>query len=224
MIDRKLVIFDWDGTLMDSVNKIVRCFIAAAKDLGWPVPEKKAIENIIGLGLNEAFSELYPSFNDHDNNALADCYRVHFIELDDTEMLMFDGVEAGLERLSTQGYELAIATGKARRGLIQVLDETGLEACFKYSRCADESGSKPHPQMLFDILAEAQIMPQQAVMIGDTTYDIEMAQRAAITALGVSYGVHNRDRLLTAGAVQCVDNFDSVIDWIEGYQWHRESA
>ena len=224
MINRKLIIFDWDGTLMDSANKIVRCFIAAAEDLSWLPPEPRAIENIIGLGLNEAFTALYPNFNDQDKKALADRYRTHFIELDTTEMPLFEGVEAGLERLLTQGFELAIATGKARRGLIRVLDETGLEARFSYSRCADEAGSKPHPKMLLDIMDQAKIVPQQALMVGDTEYDMEMACRAEVAALGVSYGVHDSDRLLATGALHCVDDFKAVVNWIEEYAWHRKSA
>lgn len=209
-----LVVFDWDGTLMDSEAKIVRCMQAAARDLNIPDPGMAAIRDIIGLGLNEAMQVLFPGSSAGDQVQLVERYRQHFLELDNTAMPLFPGVVQGLTRLAEQGYLLAIATGKARRGLNRVLDETGMHHLFVTSRCADETFSKPHPQMLEEILDQTGIDTRRALMVGDTVYDMQMAQNARVTGLGVSYGVHARERLLECGALACVDSFGEVYAWL----------
>lgn len=208
-----LIVFDWDGTLMDSEAKIVRCIQAAAADVGIADIGKDAIRNIIGLGLTEAMKVLYPDQSAQRRLQLVERYRKHFLELDATPMPLFPGVASGLEKLRAQGYLLAIATGKARRGLNRVLDETGMRHLFASSRCADETQSKPHPQMLKEILDETGIAPTRALMVGDTVYDMEMARQAQVAGLGVSYGVHARERLLECGARACVDSFPEVYAW-----------
>jgi phosphoglycolate phosphatase len=209
-----LVVFDWDGTIMDSETKIVRCMQAAACDLKIPDPGVAAIRDIIGLGLNEAMQVLFPGSAASDKARLAERYRRHFLELDNTAMPLFPGVVEGLTRLAEQGYLLAVATGKARRGLNRVLDETGMRQLFVTSRCADETCSKPHPQMLEEILDQTGTETGRALMVGDTVYDMQMAQSARVTGLGVSYGVHPRERLLECGAFACVDSFREVCAWI----------
>lgn len=208
-----LIVFDWDGTLMDSEAKIVRCLQAAAADIGIPDVGAAAIRNIIGLGLSEAMQALYPDQTPARRAQLVERYRTHFLELDATAMPLFPGVAAGLEGLRAQGYLLAIATGKARRGLNRVLDETGMRHLFTSSRCADETLSKPHPKMLQEILVETGIEPARALMVGDTVYDMEMARQAQVTGLAVSYGVHARERLIEYGARACVDSFPEVCAW-----------
>jgi len=210
-----LIIFDWDGTLMDSEAKIVRCMQAAAVDVGIPDPGTAAIRDIIGLGLNEAMQVLFPEQAPVRRAELVERYRRHFLELDATDMPLFPGVPQGLTQLTQQGYLLAIATGKARRGLNRVLDDTGMSHLFVSSRCADEAFSKPHPKMLEDILDDTGVDAGRALMVGDTVYDMEMACNAKVAGLAVSYGVHARERLLDCGALACLNSFPEVCAWVK---------
>jgi len=210
-----LIVFDWDGTLMDSAAKIVRCMQAAAEDVGIPDPGSAAIRDIIGLGLSEAMQVLFPEQAPVRRAELVERYRRHFLELDTTETPLFPGVKQGLTQLTGQGYLLAIATGKARRGLDRVLDDTGMRHLFTSSRCADEAFSKPHPQMLDDLLDETGVDTGRALMVGDTVYDMEMARSAQVAGLAVSYGVHARERLLDCGALACLDSFPEVCAWVK---------
>jgi phosphoglycolate phosphatase len=209
-----LIVFDWDGTLMDSEAKIVRCVQAAAADIGIPDPGSGAIRNIIGLGLREAMCTLFPNETDARRADLTDRYRVHFLERDETAMPLFPGVADGLHELAARGYLLAVATGKSRRGLDRVLDETGTRHLFTVSRCADEAYSKPHPQMLEEILDYTGRTAAQSLMVGDTEYDMQMARNARVAGLGVSYGVHARERLLDNGALAVADSFPEVCAWL----------
>jgi phosphoglycolate phosphatase len=210
-----LIVFDWDGTLMDSEAKIVSCMQAAAVDVGIPDPGAEAIRDIIGLGLNEAMQALFPEQAPVHRAELVERYRRHFLELDATGMPLFPGVTQGLTQLAQQGYLLAIATGKARRGLDRVLDDTGMRHLFVSSRCADEAFSKPHPQMLEDILDQTGVDAGRTLMVGDTVYDMEMARSAKVAGLAVSYGVHARERLLDCGALACLDSFPEVCAWVK---------
>lgn len=217
MKDRQydLIIFDWDGTLMDSAAKIVRCFQAAASDVGVPVPPDAAVRNIIGLGLHEAMDMLLPGTDTATRMHVAECYRRHFLHVDQTEATLFPGVTEGLTRLGESGYRLAIATGKARRGLDRVLRDTATSHYFCSTRCADEAFSKPHPQMLHDILDFTGVSVERAVMVGDTTYDLQMAASAAMGSLAVSYGAHERERLLAHRPLACLDSFTEVCRWLQ---------
>lgn len=209
----KLIVFDWDGTLMDSVAKIANCLRAAAADCGLPDPGEAAARDIIGLGLREAFVALFPQADIGSLDALIARYRQHYLYDDRTEMSLFDGVPAGLDGLRAQGFRLAIATGKARRGLDHVLRLTGTGDFFCATRCADEARSKPHPQMLQDLLRMTDTAPAEALMIGDTCYDMEMAHNAGVARLGVTYGVHPRPRLLPHAPLACVDDFGELCQW-----------
>ena len=209
-----LIVFDWDGTLMDSAAKIVRCMQAAAVDVGISDPGTAAIRDIIGLGLNEAIQTLFPDQASPRLAELVERYRRHFLDIDTTETPLFPGVKQGLTQLAEQGVLLAIATGKARRGLDRVLDDTGMRHLFTSSRCADEAFSKPHPKMLDDILDETGVGAGRALMVGDTVYDMAMARSAQVAGLAVSYGVHARERLLDGGALACLDTFPEVCAWV----------
>lgn len=211
----KLIVFDWDGTLMDSVAKIVNCLRAAAADCGLPDPGAAAARDIIGLGLREAFVALFPRADIGMLDALVARYRQHYLYDDRTEMTLFAGVAAGLEDLRVHGYRLAIATGKARRGLDHVLELTGTADFFCATRCADEARSKPHPQMLHDLLRMTNTAASDALMIGDTCYDMEMAASAGVARLGVTYGVHPRPRLLAHAPLACVDDFAELRRWFQ---------
>lgn len=210
----QLVVFDWDGTLMDSAAKIVNCFRCAARDVGAPVPSPDAVRGIIGLGLDEALAVLFPDADDIDRRRLRAAYRDHFLERDDTDTGLFPGVAEGLAMLKDDAYVLAIATGKARRGLDRVLDETRVRHLFAASRCVDEALSKPHPRMLQDLLAQTGVEPRRALMVGDTTFDLRMAAAADMDALAVSYGAHPVEPLLAENPRDCLDDFGEVVRWI----------
>lgn len=210
----ELIVFDWDGTLMDSQQRIVASVQKAAEDLGLDVPSHQAASHIIGLGLSEAIEALFPGSDADLVQQIAGRYRVHFFGTDLIPSVLFEGARSVLEQLSDH-YPLAIATGKSRRGLDMVLDETGLRDCFQASRCADEAHSKPHPQMLEDILDTMGMDAENTLMIGDTTYDMEMAVNAGVHPLGVSYGVHGENRLREVGAIDCLDAISDLPQWLQ---------
>lgn len=209
-----LIIFDWDGTLMDSVTKIVRCFQAAMKDLNIVAPDELEIRNIIGLGLEEALNVLLPGHTSLEKRLVIDLYREHFLERDKTAMPFFNGVESGLPLLQAHGYQLAIATGKNRKGLDRLLYNHNFEKYFTATRCSDESCSKPHPQMLNDILEITKVDPARAIMIGDTTYDMEMARNANVECMAVNYGVHDCEQLLSYRPKDCLGSFPELMNWL----------
>ena len=211
----ELIVFDWDGTLMDSAAKIVHCFQAAARDAGLAPPPDAAIRNIIGLGLVDALDLVLPGVDKETREQVVQNYRRHFIHIDQTETALFPGVIDGLEQLSTHGYRLAVATGKARRGLDRVLRDTATSGYFCVTRCADEALSKPHPQMLHDILEYTGVDAERALMVGDTTYDLQMALAANVPSLAVSYGAHERERLLQHRPLGCLDSFAEVCQWLK---------
>lgn len=210
-----LLVFDWDGTLMDSEARIVGCLQAAALDAGLPALDEARARNIIGLGLREAFYALFPDVRDDQHERLAAAYRHHFLENSRITSDLFPGVSETLTALRGQGYLLAVATGKGRQGLNHVLEQTGCTSLFHASRCADETISKPHPQMLLEIMEELEVEPGRTLMVGDTEYDMQMAKQAGAAALAVSYGVHSRERLLGHGPLDCLDRISDLPVWLE---------
>ncbi len=210
----KLIVFDWDGTLMDSEDKIVASASAALSDLSLPPVPRDRIRNIIGLGLREAVETLLPGRSDSFYRQYIDRYRFHFLEADSTPMPLFEGVVESLNSLRDQGYLLAVATGKSRRGLDRVLDETGLGHLFEATRCADEAPSKPHPGMLEELMDELRVPPATTLMVGDTEYDLQMARNAGTAAVAVCYGVHERHRLLEFAPLACLDAIDELENWL----------
>lgn len=211
----ELLVFDWDGTLMDSEARIVACMRAAITDLSLASRDDASIRNIIGLGLTEAIKHLYPGTDLAFATAMIDRYRYHFLTADQTRSELFAGAEDTLQTLADAGYLLAVATGKGRVGLDKVLDETGLGRLFHATRCADETFSKPHPLMLEQVMDELGVEPQATLMIGDTEYDMQMANNARTAALAVSYGVHERERLLQHQPLHCIDAITELTDWLE---------
>lgn len=210
-----LIVFDWDGTLMDSESRIVACMQAGAADLGWTVPSHEATRDIIGLGLNEAIARLFPQRGAAEVQQLADQYRLHFLADNIPGSQLFAGARELLSRLIDNEYFIAVATGKSRRGLDKEFASTGLGTLFHTSRCADETFSKPNPQMLLEILDQLGVDANRTLMVGDTEYDVQMAVNAGSHALGVSYGVHHGDRLLESGALACLDSLRDIPDWLE---------
>ena len=211
----KFIIFDWDGTLIDSAERIIRCMQKASMDADLPMPSDAAVRNIIGLGLPEAFEQLFGGLSAVKEQQMRDRYGYYYIEQDDTPTDFFPGVIDGLERLRQSGYRLAVATGKSRRGLDRVFAETGLGVAFDHSRCADETRSKPHPLMLDQLLAESGFGVDEAVMVGDTEYDLAMAVSAGMVSIGVSYGAHHPERLLKHSPQRIIDNFSELEHWLE---------
>ncbi|VUD48199.1 Phosphoglycolate phosphatase [Thalassocella blandensis] len=206
-------IFDWDGTLSNSAAKIVSCMQQAARDIAIDARDDAAIRNIIGLGLPEAILALYPELGEHERQNLRDSYADHFVRNDVTPSPFFPGVMQTLEALKAQGFLLAVATGKSRKGLDRVLQNLDMEDFFHGSRCADETASKPHPLMLNELLTEFDVAVDQAVMIGDTEYDMAMAAELGMPRIAVSYGAHHIDRLKTYAPAMCIDDFSQILEW-----------
>lgn len=210
----QLIIFDWDGTIMDSAQKIANCIKASAHDVGVSVPSDERAKSIIGLGLTEAMKELFSSATESQVKQIVEAYKYHFVKGDVTEQGLFDGVEKGLQQLEEAGAVLAVATGKSRVGLDRIFAETGLRKYFITSRCADETRSKPHPQMLHEVLDFAAIDASKTIMVGDTTYDMDMALNANVHGLGASYGVHSEVMLLESKAVSVQHSFKQILEWL----------
>lgn len=213
----ELIIFDWDGTLMDSVPKIVACMQAAAQEAEWGALETAAVEDIIGLGLPEAIAKLCPGILPAQAERLRQHYSHHFVHGDTTPMPFFSGVEAQMARLRERKQQrVAVATGKSRRGLDRVFTETGSGAWFHASRTADETRSKPHPQMLNEILVELAVPVERAVMVGDTEYDLEMARAIGMDRVAVTYGVHTPARLAASQPKWVAHNVEDLFGWLHG--------
>ena len=220
----RLVVFDWDGTLMDSAARIVACLRAAGDDLGLPAREDEELRNVIGLGLKEAIETLHPHADAMLQRDFADRYRHHFLASDAEESVLFPGALALVQRLHHRGLLLAIATGKSRRGLERALREQNCAGWFHASRCADETCSKPHPRMLLEIMEQLHVTPAETLMIGDTEYDLEMARSAGVGAVGVGYGAHAPDRLLAYRPLACLSNMAALMQWLEHHLLERQAA
>lgn len=209
-----LIVFDWDGTLMDSAARIVTCLQRASAEVGLPVPSVEASRDIIGLGLDQALARLFPVIDQAGRDALVEAYRAHWLDKKVAASPMFAGAVELVANLHGAGYLLAVATGKSRRGLDRALADSGLGDCFHATRCADEAHSKPHPQMLEEILIDLDTPPDAALMVGDTEYDMQMAASAGVSAVGIEHGVHARDRLIQSGAGACVADLFELSTWI----------
>src|SRR5690554_1295423 len=202
-----LVVFDWDGTLIDSTGKIVRSMHKAAEQVGLPVLADDAVRNIIGLGLPEAILTLYPQAESTQRQDLRETYSQVYISEDTSPCALFAGVEQGLQRLQEAGHYIAIATGKSRRGLDRMLANLDWQTRFDATRCADETASKPDPRMLLELIAHFSIASDEVYMVGDTEYDLAMAKRAGVRGIGVSYGAHAAERLYLHQPIAVIDHF-----------------
>jgi phosphoglycolate phosphatase len=211
----ELLIFDWDGTLADSAGMIVHTMQAAIAGLKLPARDDKQISQLIGLGLNEALRELYPEFEVEDLKRLLEGYRAQWLGAAGGEAPLFAGAMEAIRELHRHGYRLAVATGKGRRGLDRSLaHHHELRPLFSSSRCADETLSKPDPLMLRQLLEHEDLAAKQALMIGDTEYDMAMARAIGMPALGVTCGVHHPERLLEAGATALIDDVRALPRWL----------
>lgn len=210
----RLVIFDWDGTLMDSVGRIVSSMQAAAKDCQWPVPDECRVREIIGLSLKVAIPILFGERTEAEIELLIGRYREHYLFLDKTPTTLFTGVKEVLAALKDQGYLLAVATGKARAGLDRVLKETSVTHLFEATRAADEANSKPDPLMLEQILEQLSVPVGQALMIGDSIHDMEMARRLGMDRIGITWGSHDASALQAYAPCQVFDDLGQLLAWL----------
>ncbi|MCC6705963.1 MAG: HAD-IA family hydrolase [Gammaproteobacteria bacterium] len=201
----KLIVFDWDGTLMDSEARIVTAMQQAFAAEGAPPPPPAAVREIIGLDLGVAVARLGRDLASRQAAAIVSAYRTLYARLHAVPSPLFDDAEATLAMLDAAGYLLAIATGKSRRGLDRALEESGVGGYFATSRCGEECAPKPDPAMLRDILWDLDTPPAAALMVGDTEFDLLMAQAAGTHAAAVTYGAHPRERLLEHRPALVVD-------------------
>ena len=184
-----LIAFDWDGTLFDSTQIIVRSIQLAVADVGGTVPSNEAASYVIGLGLMQALAHAAPDVPEARYPELGQRYRHHYA-LHQNDITLFEGVLQLLLDLKERGHLLAVATGKSRRGLDEALQAVELKGCFDSSRTADETAGKPHPRMLHELMSEFGVKPERTLMVGDTTHDLQMALNAGCASVGVSYGAH----------------------------------
>jgi len=206
-----IAIFDWDGTLCNSIDHIVESMQYAARELQMTPPPAAAVRDIVGLGLPEAINRLFPDIDDALVADVTATYARHFASPDRAPAQLFDGALSTLNSLRDRGIELAVATGKSRRGLDRVLASLGLSSFFDATRCADETRSKPDPMMVHEILAERRKSAVKAVVIGDSEYDLGMARKAGVRSVAVSFGVHSEDRLAVYDPLAIVHDLPALL-------------
>lgn len=211
-----LIVFDWDGTLMDSASGIVACIQAASRDMGLEVPPRERASHVIGLGLRDALSIAVPGLPESRYLQFAEHYRKHF-QARSEAMELFAGVPAMLGRLRDAGRKLAIATGKSRKGLDRALETCRLQAYFVASRCADETDPKPHPAMLNELMRELSLAPHDLLMIGDTSHDLDMAASAGVDAIAVTYGAHPEASLRARAPKSLVGSVAELDRWLTAH-------
>ncbi|MBI1196153.1 MAG: HAD-IA family hydrolase [Gammaproteobacteria bacterium] len=207
----RLIVFDWDGTLADSTARIVESLRFSLEAVGVEAPHDEKLKDVIGLGLMEGAEVLMPGAGERQHSRFIETYRGYYLSAQHGPTQLFPGTLEILNTLDGMGYWLAVATGKGRRGLDRSLAETGCGHLFSLTRCVDECPSKPHPQMLIDIMDGLAIAPEETLMVGDSEFDMLMARNAGADALAVSYGAHDRERLLSCGPVACIESLPELL-------------
>ncbi len=208
-----LVVFDWDGTLMDSAAWIASALRAACKDVGYAGPSERDARYVIGLGLHDAMAHVLPGVAPSEYQAVVERYRHHFL-LGDGGTTLFAEVPEMLLDLQGAGHLLAVATGKSRRGLDRALESTRLAAYFDATRCGDEGHPKPHPGMLYWLIEKLGVEPDRTLMIGDTTHDMGMARAAGVSRVAVAHGAHDTGDLLEFEPLACVQDCIELRAWL----------
>jgi phosphoglycolate phosphatase len=209
-----LLVFDWDGTLVDSAAHIVHALQSACRDLELPIPAESDARHVIGLGLQDAISYCLPGLPSSRYSDIAARYRVHWLA-GEQNVRLFPMVAEGLGTLGNNGHLLAVATGKSRQGLDRALAALGLGQRFAATRCADEGLPKPHPDMLERLMQIVGVKPDRTLMIGDTTHDLRMAQSAGAAAVAVAYGAHPGEELVQHSPLACVASFPELLQWLQ---------
>jgi len=208
----RLLVFDWDGTIIDSAATIAECIRDASRELGLEVPDRQRASHVIGLGLHDAMRIAVPGLAAERYPEFVASYRKHFLVRKDS-MQLFDGMRPLLEGLSKR-HVLAIATGKSRGGLDRDLEFHQLKPLFAASRCADETNPKPHPAMLMELIEELAVPKGSSLMIGDTSHDLEMARAAGVDALAVTYGAHPEESLRACEPLGCFSSVTQLEEWL----------
>lgn len=208
-----LIAFDWDGTLYDSTQLIVRCIQSAVVDVGGRMPSAADAAWVIGLGLSEALARAAPDVPKSRYPELGARYRYHYLKHQD-DLVLFDGVLPMLDALRARGHKLAVATGKSRRGLDEALTTVALRDRFDDSRTADETFGKPHPRMLLELMEALDVAPERTLMIGDTTHDLQLAANAGCASVGVSYGAHEPAGFEPLGPLHVAHSVDDLRRWL----------
>jgi phosphoglycolate phosphatase len=208
-----LICFDWDGTLFDSTALIARCIQAACADIGVPVPSDERASYVIGLGLHDALQHVVPGLPRERYPELGNRYRHHYIARQD-ELVLFPGTLPMLAALKARNHWLAVATGKSRRGLDEVLQTVQLRGLFDGTRTADETASKPDPRMLHELMREFGNTPDRTLMIGDTTHDLQLAANAGAASVAVSFGAHAPEAFGALGPLHIAHSTADLHDWL----------
>ncbi|MGZ4958851.1 MAG: HAD-IA family hydrolase [Methylomonas sp.] len=209
-----LIVFDWDGTLANSIDWIVSCIQQAAERYACPTPESQATKDIIGLSIENALKTLFPDVEDEIRQKMALHYSQTFFSKPISPADLFPGVDEMLQQLKRDGYRLAVATGKKSSGLAQAIKGTGVSDLFCATRCADQTASKPNPLMLDEIVAELGIAKQRTLMVGDSVHDLQMARNAEIAAVGVTCGAHSQATLQQYNPLLCLKYPTDLLDII----------
>lgn len=211
-----LIVFDWDGTLYDSTALIVDCIQAACADIGQPVPSRENAAYVIGLGLHDALAHVAPGLSDEQIHALSLRYRHHYFN-SQHRLSLFDGTLDMLLALRQRHHWLAVATGKSRAGLNEALSHAELKGMFDATRTADETRSKPHPQMLEELMRELGVLPERTLMIGDTTHDLQLAVNAGCASVAVSYGAHEPESFAAFPMRAVVHSVPELTAWLQSH-------
>ena len=208
-----LIVWDWDGTLANSTGMITDAIVSAAAQVGLPALDPLAASNIIGLGLKESIHALFGNISAEKAQALAKQYTANYYA-GESEIPLFEGAADTIKTLHKRGFKLAVATGKGRRGLNLALEHCGLSPYFHATKTVDECFSKPHPQMLDELMDELIVRPERTLMIGDTSYDLQMASNAGIPAVAVTFGAQSRDKLNSYNSIAMFTQFSELSSWL----------
>ena len=209
----RLIVFDWDGTLVNSTSIIAQALQAACRDVGEPMPDDVRATHVIGLGLADALAHVAPALPRERHAELADRYRSHYLGAEGS-IPLFSGAAELLAELAAAAFLLGVATGKTRKGLDRALAQHGVSHHFAATRCADEDAPKPDPAMLLHLMQRLGVAPAETLMVGDTTHDLELAARAGAHAVAVTYGAHAADEFADFAPLATVHSVRELAHWL----------
>ena len=209
-----LIVFDWDGTVMDSTAVIAGSIQAACRDLGLTIPDDETARHVIGLGLDQALRYAVPDMPEAMRPDLVERYRHYFLAQDEA-IPLFEGARETIAELRDAGYRLGVATGKSRAGLDRAMESTGMKSYFHATRTADQTFSKPNPAMLFELMDELAVSAGRTLMVGDTTHDVQMAQNAKVDVVAMGHGAHPPEQLQELNPLALMGDFAELRVWLK---------
>jgi phosphoglycolate phosphatase len=209
-----LIVFDWDGTVMDSTAVIAGSIQAACRDLGLTIPDDETARHVIGLGLDQALRYAVPDMPEEMRPDLIARYKYHFLAQDEA-ISLFEGARETIAELHDAGYRLGVATGKSRAGLNRAMESTGMKSFFHATRTADQTFSKPDPAMLLELMEELDSIAGRTLMVGDTTHDLLMAQNAKVDVVAVGHGAHTPEQLQELNPLALTSDFAELRAWLK---------